>query len=144
MAIVDIDFVPYGNAQIITKDPPTFECQHGEEECYANMVELCALAEDRIKAWNFIYCEEKRLDFTEEGIAQCAETSYMDPVPIWECVQDGRGAQLHYEAALKTPEHSYVPWLVVEGEHIDLNKTTFKKVVCDAYKGEKPAACNKE
>lgn len=139
--IVDMDFVPYGNAQVITKDPPTFECQHGEKECYANIVELCAIDQDSVKAWHFIFCEETRLDFTEDGIAQCAETSYLDPGLIMDCARDGTGALLHLEAAKKTPEHSYVPWLVVDGQHIDTEKITFKKAVCDAYQGEKPRAC---
>jgi len=37
-----------------------------------------------------------------------------------------------------------VPWVVVNGVQLDLNDpdADFKQAICDAYKGDKPAACD--
>ncbi|KNB44767.1 hypothetical protein JH06_1680 [Blastocystis sp. subtype 4] len=121
-AIADIDLVPYG---------PQFSCQHGEKECYGNYVELCAQKHFADNWWNFIICEEKTTDFTDDGVKKCAD--------------EVEGPLLHLDAADRTPEdHEYVPWVVVDGVVMDVEKEKFKKTVCDAYKGEKPDACNED
>ena len=69
MAITDIELVPYGNAQVITRYPPSFKCQHGEDECYGNIVELCAIKNNPEKWWKFIRCEETIPVFTDNDIS---------------------------------------------------------------------------
>lgn len=41
ISIVDLRMVPWGNAGI--KPDGTFDCQHGNDECYLNTIEACAI-----------------------------------------------------------------------------------------------------
>ena len=143
MAITDLELVPYGNARVITRDPPTFSCQHGEKECFGNMVELCAIKHFPDRWWNFVVCEEKNPDFSDDGIAVCASEADIDAAEIIECSQSEEGPRLHLEAADKTPKHEYVPWVVVNGKVMS-EQDDFLQMVCDAYEGKKPASCSKQ
>ena len=141
MAITDLELVPYGNAHVITRDPPTFECQHGDKECYGNWVELCVQKHFPEQAWNYIFCQEDTTDFSDEGIKKCSSAAGIDADVVLECAKGSEGPLLHLEAADKTPTHKYVPWVVVDGKVMG-EEDDFLKMVCDAYKGEKPASCN--
>ena len=142
MAITDLELVPYGNAHVITRDPPTFQCQHGDKECYGNYVELCAQKHFSDKWWEFIVCEETSTDFSDEGVTACAEKTDLNAATILGCAKGIEGPQLHLEAADKTPSHKWVPWVIVDGKIMG-EEDNFLDMVCDAYKGEKPASCKK-
>ena len=142
MAITDLELVPYGNAHVITRDPPTFQCQHGDKECYGNYVELCAQKHFSDKWWEFIVCEETSIDFSDEGVTACAEKTGLNAATILGCAKGIEGPQLHLEAADKTPSHKWVPWVIVDGKVMG-EEDNFLDMVCDAYKGEKPASCKK-
>ena len=142
MAITDLELVPYGNAHVITRDPPTFQCQHGDKECYGNYVELCAQKHFSDKWWEFIVCEETSVDFSDEGVTACAEKTGLNAATILGCAKGIEGPQLHLEAADKTPSHKWVPWVIVDGKVMG-EEDNFLDMVCDAYKGEKPASCKK-
>ena len=61
---------------------------------------------------------------------------------VLECAKGTEGPLLHLEAADKTPkDHKWVPWVVVDGKVRD--KQPVLTMICDAYKGEKPASCKK-
>ncbi|GMH85285.1 hypothetical protein TL16_g10181 [Triparma laevis f. inornata] len=66
-----------------------------------------------------------------DGISACHD----DPDKSWE---------LQQAAAAATPsDHTYVPWVVIDGEQYDLDtETDFFGYICDAYTGDKPAACS--
>ena len=143
MAITDLELVPYGNAHVITRDPPTFQCQHGDKECYGNYVELCAQKHfSDEEAWKMILCEETSVDFSDEGVAACAKEAGIDAAVVLECAKGTEGPLLHLEAADKTPSHKWVPWVIVDGKVMG-EEDDFLDMVCDAYKGEKPASCKK-
>ena len=143
MAITDLELVPYGNAHVLTRDPPTFKCQHGDKECYGNWVELCAQKYNPENWWNYILCEEHSTDFSDEGIKKCAESAGINAEEILTCAHGTEGPLLHLEAADKTPaDHKWVPWVVVDGKVMG-EEDEFLQMVCDAYKGEKPASCKK-
>ena len=140
MAITDLELVPYGNAKVITRDPPTFQCQHGDKECYGNWVELCAQKHNPDNWWNYILCEETSTDFSDEGIKKCAAEAGIDAEEILTCAHGTEGPLLHLEAADKTPDHKWVPWIIVN-DYVLGEEDEFIKVVCDQYKGEKPESC---
>ena len=143
MAITDLELVPYGNARVLTRDPPTFQCQHGDKECYGNWVELCAQKHFTEQWWDFIVCEETSIDFSDDGIKKCADAAKIDASVILECAKGTEGPLLHLEAADKTPkDHKYVPWVVVDGKVMG-ESDDFVTMICDAYTGEKPASCKK-
>ncbi|KAK8799652.1 hypothetical protein WA158_006200 [Blastocystis sp. Blastoise] len=140
-AIADIKLYPSGNALILTRDPPTFQCQHGEKECYGNMIESCAMAHNPDNWWSFILCEENVVDFSDEAVKECATKSNIDAETIIACANGTEGPLLHLAAADATPSHYWVPWLIVDGKVVD-KIAELKTAICDAYTGEKPAACN--
>ena len=141
MAITDLELVPYGNAKVLTRDPPTFKCQHGDKECYGNYVELCSQEHYPEKWWPFILCQETSVDFSDEGVEKCAAAAGMDAEVILSCAKGTEGPALHLIAADKTPaDHKWVPWVVVDGKVMG-DSDDFFQMICDAYQGEKPASC---
>lgn len=139
-SITDISLVAYGNARVITRDPPTFECQHGEKECYGNMVELCAMEHYPNNFFLFVDCLEMKFVFDDESVMTCAAKYGLRGEDILKCSKGTEGPQLHLVAADKTPKHQYVPWIVINGEHVDADENIVS-VICEVYTGPKPSIC---
>ena len=142
MAITNLEILPYGKAHIISRDPPTFECQHGEKECHGNKVELCSLAYYTPKALNLMNCMQKERLFDDETITKCAKLEEVEPAPIIECANGVEGNNLMLYAGDITPTLTYVPSIMVNGNLLTDVENIIKHV-CDAYEGEKPASCRK-
>lgn len=149
--IMNIELVPYGNAQ--EKPDQTFVCQHGEDECLGNMIETCLLHTFGLDAAPIIFCMESAVDVLKA--AQPCLGIYR-PELTWdklmECVKGDQGKKLMHENAVKTnalkPPHEYVPWITINGEHTEelQNKamSSLFSLVCSLYKGEKSAPCTLE
>ncbi|NP_001006057.1 gamma-interferon-inducible lysosomal thiol reductase precursor [Danio rerio] len=149
--IMEIDLVPYGNAQETqAQGKYIFTCQHGEDECLGNMIETCMLNKLGLDAVMVIFCMESGNDVLKS--AQPCLGVYRPDVTwdsIMQCVKGDQGNKLMHENAVKTdalnPPHQYVPWITVNGEHTDdlQDKAmgSLFSLVCSLYKGQKPAAC---
>ena len=126
-------------------------CQHGEDECSGNSYEQCAIDvyPDPKDYLPFITCFDQKsgqgaLDDMMEG---CATTASLDWSKIKSCHDDADHAwSLQVAAAAATPEdHTYVPWVVINGKQYDLEvETDFLGYVCNEYQGDKPAACTQK
>ncbi|KAG1969616.1 gamma-interferon-inducible lysosomal thiol reductase [Pimephales promelas] len=150
--IMNIDLVPYGNAQEKEDQGKyTFVCQHGEGECQGNMIETCLLDQLGLdEALLVIFCMESGANVLKA--AQPCLGVYK-PEKTWDsvmkCVTGDQGNKLMHGNAVKTnalkPPHEYVPWITINGEHTeDLQNKAMNSLfslVCSLYKGEKPAAC---
>ncbi|KAG2394945.1 hypothetical protein LR48_Vigan09g130100 [Vigna angularis] len=148
--IVDLKFVPWGNAKL--QPNHTFICQHGPNECFLNTVEACAIDiwPELGKHFQFIYCVE---DLVNQQRANdwksCYETLHLDPEPIKQCYNSKHGKQLELRYAAETdalkPPHKYVPWVVVDGEPLFEDYENFLSYICKAYyKGtDTPKSCSK-
>jgi len=120
--LANINFIPYGNAQEIKNgDKYEFTCQHGPFECYGNTVENCALNKlSYEEGLNFMVCFESKVEKSQDGIKNALknciseEKVYKD---ILECSENEEGNILQHKSALKTPVHTYVPWVHFNGEH---------------------------
>lgn len=149
ISIVDLRFVPYGNARISRNSSIT--CQHGPNECLLNTVEACA-----IHAWPeltghfpFIFCVEAAV--YERKYTQwetCFEKLGLNPKPVYDCYSSGLGKELELQYAAETdnlqPPHKYVPWVVVDGQPLYEDFENFVSYICAAYKGSSvPSACSK-
>lgn len=148
ISIVDLRLVPWGNARLKGND--TFDCQHGPVECLLNTVEACA-----IDAWPqlndhfpFIYCVEE-LVFEHKYLEweTCFEKLGLDSKPINDCYSSGLGLKLDLQYAAETnalkPPHTYVPWVVVDGQPLYEDYENYISYVCKAYKGDAlPKACS--
>ncbi|GAA0171064.1 reductase [Lithospermum erythrorhizon] len=119
--IADLNLVPWGNAKLQTNN--TFKCQHGEYECLLNTVEACAIDAwpDVNEHFPFIYCVEN-LVYQGKYLQweTCFKTLGLDDKPIADCVESEKGLQLDLKYAAETtalqPPHTYVPWVVVDGQ----------------------------
>ena len=142
MEITDLEIVPYGKAHIVSENPPTFRCQHGERECYGNKVELCGLAHFPEEGLNMMNCMQAEYNFEDETVTRCAKKSNVDGDVILACAKGDEGNELMLRAGKITPTLSYVPSIMVNGKlHTDPERII--NYVCDAYTGEKPAVCKK-
>jgi len=150
--ILDIELVPYGNAQ----ERPVgskwnYYCQHGANECYGNLIESCALhyLEKQSVFMPFIACLEY-YGPTKTNAQYCAGLHKIDYTQIDTCVGSDEGNLLEHQMALKTyalsPPHQYVPWITLNGVHTDAIQTALQtnmlQYVCSVYQGTKPAACS--
>ena len=140
MEITDLEILPYGKAHIVSRDPPTFECQHGEKECYGNKVELCSLAYYPKNGLSMMNCMQKDRNFQDDGVSKCAEKEGVDAAPIIKCAKGDEGNNLMLYAGDITPKLSYVPSIIVDGQ-LFTDVENIVQHICDAYTGEKPASC---
>ncbi|CAM8967599.1 unnamed protein product [Rhodiola kirilowii] len=146
--IVDLKLVPYGNAKISSNG--TIICQHGNWECVLNTIETCAIdvLPSLKEHFPFIYCVETLVyqhQYTEW--TQCFDKLGVDPKPIMECYNNGRGTELELQYAAETgslqPPHKYVPWVTVNGEPLYDDYENFVAYICKAYKGSTaPNTCS--
>jgi len=61
----------------------------------------------------------------------------------WSTVTDcsaNQSNEVQSEAALATPVHSYVPWILVDGVLLE-NTNLLLPTICKAYTGPKPPSC---
>jgi len=144
--VLQVNFFPYGNAQTIKhkNGSISFECQHGPQECYLNMVTACYLhhSSSTKQTMEFMRCMEKT-----HKAEQCSGAQWQT---VNTCVEGEEGTKLMLEIAKATnalnPPHSYVPWPILDGKRCDtlLFDCTedLLQVVCDEYTGTPvPEAC---
>lgn len=141
-AIMNLTMVPYGNAQINARGEVT--CQHGEDECKGNRWEQCAIAHypDPVDHFPFYYCMEEKGDSMLDGVEDCAKEASMDYDTLSTCFNGDESTALQAAAAAATPDdHSYVPWVEINGK--EAQTEAFLYQVCNAYTGTAPAGCAK-
>lgn len=152
--ILDLKFVPYGNAQEYPYGSTyTYRCQHGPTECEGNKVEACAIHQYPSQAQYvpFIHCVEY-YGFSVTNAQYCAGQEKLDWTTIYACATGTEGTALMHEMATQTgalnPRHQYVPWITVNGAHTDAVQTAIMnnmvQYVCSVYQGTKPAACSQQ
>lgn len=151
--IMDLSIISFGNAKYNadTTDPSSLSCQHGPAECDVNSYQQCAAHvyhDDVSRYLPFLACLFERLPmghrddpFDSAVIAACrgslhwpsVQQCHDDPVLAWE---------LQTRAAAATPaEHTYVPWVVIDGQHVDEARGNLVDMVCAAYRGPTTSLC---
>ncbi|CAF1050307.1 unnamed protein product [Rotaria sordida] len=155
--IVNLTFIPYGNAHEVYR-PETklyqFYCQHGPDECYANLIHTCVIAlyPETQQHIPFIYCMDSIVDDVEKVARQCAKNTSIDFEKVATCTNSRMGNQLQHTYAVETertkPTEGFVPWVTLNGNHTkeiqDLAETDLISLICDTYKGPNPPArCKK-
>ncbi|KAK2874016.1 hypothetical protein QQF64_004060 [Cirrhinus molitorella] len=147
--IMKVNLVPFGNAKELPEEN-SFSCQHGEPECYANMVEACVLYAADHAAFPVIYCMESSADVLKSA-KPCLQL--YAPLVKWptieSCTRGELGRSLMHQNAVKTealkPAHTHVPWITINGEYTseweDKAMSTLFNLVCSLYKGIKPPVC---
>lgn len=122
-SLAKVRFFPYGNAEETEHDGHyEFDCQHGENECYGNVVEVCALEKLEYEAGlHFMVCMEKGIRKYDENINKaltyCVKDSNMLH-KILKCASGNEGNSLQHKVAKATPSNNqYVPWILFNGTH---------------------------
>lgn len=148
--VMDVQVVPFGNAEYVpdkhNAKKKTLECQHGVAECDANSYEQCvalALYPYPQRYLPFLQCLYNTLPIGSSSekispkyFANCAKKSALDWKTIAACHGDKQQAEMLQQVAFAlTPEHDYVPWVEVDGKHIEIESDEdFLIAVCQAYK----------
>ncbi|MPC10567.1 Gamma-interferon-inducible-lysosomal thiol reductase [Portunus trituberculatus] len=81
--------------------------------------------------------------------AACANETGVDYSDVEECMRSDVGVKLQHNIgerqAQLDPRLSYVPWILIDDEFTEKTLTEAQddlmRVVCDAYKGPTPEAC---
>ena len=119
-----VNFIPFGNAEEKwneSKQKWEFTCQHGENECYGNLIETCAInVLGRVESYEVIMCIEKYISSMGKDFDKTLQKCVTDKTKltnIQTCVTSDIGNEYQHEMAQKTGDHSYVPWILVDGVH---------------------------
>ncbi|CAH0405433.1 unnamed protein product [Chilo suppressalis] len=142
---LDVHTYPYGNAQTITHADGTvdFECQHGVEECYGNMLHACAIdiLANTTASIEFNMClmdykngEQGSNDATAD---KCGELLNIKVESIKKCAKGDKGKDLlkYYGDESHKVHYNYVPYVLINGvEWNQDTETDFMKRVCQAFK----------
>lgn len=154
-SIISLQLLPYGNTAY-DSDSGVFTCQHGDGECSSDIYEQCLMyklgdassiesGDTALAAWPFILCME-----TADGDPTHAESCYSSSMgnstaPAFSVIQDchDNEAELVQTMAMKATDkldHTYVPWVVVDGTVLAHNEL-LKAAICKAYTGPLPSTC---
>ncbi|XP_020236240.1 gamma-interferon-responsive lysosomal thiol protein [Cajanus cajan] len=149
ISIVNLRMVPWGNAWI-APDGTVF-CQHGDDECFLNTIEACAIAiyPDVVQHFKFIRCLERlTLEGRHSQWVNCFQMTGLGTSPI-NCYTSGNGKTIDQKFAKETsqlnPPHRFVPWVVVNNQALQEDYRNFVAYICRAYKGNViPNACRSQ
>jgi len=153
---LDLEFVPYGKADIIGNPDGTFsfDCQHGDEECYGNKVHACAIAQlEEEVADAFVNCSMSSVNPRPPRAGQlCSDLLNVSYAPIEACAESATGTLLLVENGIRTltlkPTLYYVPWMMYDDvfyeEDLGPSQTDLVPVLCKHLTGAKPEVCNEQ
>jgi interferon gamma-inducible protein 30 len=155
VAVTDLKMVPYGNTK--KNADGSFTCQHGSDECISDVYEMCteyklsgnissiSTGDRTYEAWPFIQCMELN-DGNPAKAQGCftstvAKTSSLTWSDITDCYNK-ENSDVQNEGANATPQHDYVPWVLVDGTLLE-NTNLLLPTICKAYTGPTPASCSR-
>lgn len=139
---MDITLLPYGNAiseNAVSAlsgehDDKKITCQHGSIECKGNTWDACAIRHYPafVDHWPFILCMEEHFATQLMKVESCAGKAKLDYDLLKSCADGQEGVDALYDMGTATGEHTYVPWVIVNGKVLE-NQDQFLRVVCDQY-----------
>ncbi|KAL2337699.1 hypothetical protein Fmac_012145 [Flemingia macrophylla] len=149
ISIVNLRMVPWGNAWI-APDGTVF-CQHGDDECFLNTIEACAIViyPDVAQHFKFVRCLERlTIEGRHSQWVSCFQMTGLATSPI-NCYTSGNGKAIDQKYAKETaelkPPHRFVPWVVVNNQALQEDYRNFVTYICRAYKGNViPNACRSQ
>ncbi len=116
---------------------------HGQKEVQEDIVQVCALNQDKYKAYDFILCRNKNLN---SDWNDCAKQSGLDVSSLKKCAEGSEGEKLLSESFDKSKKAgaSGSPTIIINGNPYSGSRTqnAFTRALCNAFKDNKPAICN--
>uniref|UniRef100_H2YDR8 Saposin A-type domain-containing protein n=1 Tax=Ciona savignyi TaxID=51511 RepID=H2YDR8_CIOSA len=150
--IMNITIFPYGKAKM-QQDGSTwnFTCQHGPRECRGNLIENCLMNATHNITERYlpvVQCMESAKD-PIQAAEPCIVSAGLNWTSIDICASGADGATLMHRVGVATealnPTLNWVPWITINGMHTDhiqsMAVDDLHTLVCDTYKGTKPAEC---
>ncbi|PLW80526.1 hypothetical protein C0585_02410 [Candidatus Woesearchaeota archaeon] len=123
-----------------------FQSLHGEPEALGNIVQLCAAEYEPDKYMDMIICQNKNAAAIPGNWESCASDEGLDVESIKACYEGDEGKQLLSESALRSTaaQARGSPTIYIAGELYQGGRTEadFMTAICNAYEGERPAACS--
>ncbi|XP_071535494.1 gamma-interferon-inducible lysosomal thiol reductase-like isoform X1 [Panulirus ornatus] len=148
--ILNIAFIPYGKATTHEKDGKyTFECQHGQLECKANLVHACVtnVIKDEEKQLSVIHCMIDKNNQPMKAGQKCVEKYSENWENVESCVLSEKGASIMKHMGDMTnslnPPVSFIPTITIDGSQDDQKHILqdLHKVLCKRYRGPKQPSC---
>lgn len=150
--VIDLSIVPFGNSKL-DLEKQTVACQHGEAECDANVWQQCAVRQANPPTYiKFFECLENKLPmgkrddpFEEAVFAECAKSAEMEFEGLLRCHGNPLVRWiLQKENSEKTPDHQFVPWVLINGKIYNYESDDFLGMVCQEYSanGGSHSACS--
>lgn len=142
--IAKLRVVPWGNARAAPGGAVT--CQHGDDECLLNRMYACAIDAHSRSHWlSLLQCASAKYPAVLKNFDKCAVRAGINATAVRACAAGRRGDDLIERARMETenlyPQHSGVPWFVVERLPVGGNSGALGAVACAAWRGTRPAAC---
>ncbi len=131
LLVSSLEIIPFGNAMEDAISKPgkrSFHCQHGPKECYGNTILNCAFnklnSQDDREDFTICFAEQinkqTRLESNLDQITHNCLTERIDVAEsILQCANGVEGGELMHEAARRTKQHTYVPYVLVDGIHTE-------------------------
>jgi len=166
--MADVEYHVAGNASnegyIRGSGKYKFTCQHGQDECKANIYENCFLRMpgDKLTSLKSVACMFNRILHhknpipTNLAFLECAnkflEIDYTTWYGMILCGTEDhyKGLDFFDDAINLTPkDHTSIPWVIVEGitltqDDRDSINSNVMEWVCQNYEGEKVEACTNQ
>ena len=129
-------------------------CQHGQNECTANLIAGCAVAlyPGATRFAPFLECFESNLsahifDPVNSSVPACAAATQLDSGAILGCANNKtRAAEIlvaNARATIAQVNMTGTPWVLVDGVPLG-DDADLLGAVCDAFTGAPPAGCAKQ
>lgn len=126
-----ISFVYFGNAKELPDskvDARKFVCEHGENECLGNKIFKCSEMYDPPSGRYKVCLAQKFLEGSNDwvnNVDKCIPNDRNDHQShvVVTCARNSHwgGETLHGEAT-RTGPHSYLPWIMLDGQHSEENQ----------------------
>jgi len=122
-------------------------CQHGPDECTADLIEACAISHypDPKQFGAFVMCFEGKKQSSLDMAEFCATSVGLDYGPIAECLQDkNESTKLDVMNAMATAKLGTAklgtPWVLLDGEHVETDGLL--RQVCAKLTPPQPPGCS--
>ena len=122
--LASIEIIPFGNANETYNETTQlyeFSCQHGENECYGNIIETCAInIIGKYLSGSLLICIEENILQMDKNFTRVLDYCLEDKDlmnQLLTCAQSKTGNTWEHYMAQKTEYHQYVPWILVDGIH---------------------------
>lgn len=136
--------------------------QRGAQDCLLDRTHLCGNklgGFGDLSNWDFTSClfmnqfatfqvDDKMRGFNAT-IEYCSYLWHLDVAAVTECAYSGVGRRLleasHAKEMAHNPSSPHINWIQINGvNYMSDENADWAKLVCDAYKGPRPASCQEE